>query len=113
MNEFKLFVKSKSLLKYFEENILINIPKVHSDYKKGIVDNLISLNENIIRANINEGSIRNKYQKEILVNIVMLDLYLDILLTLNIINKRKFMIVTNLLSEIKRISMGWINEKSK
>lgn len=77
------------------------------------VNNLINLNENVIRANINEGSIRNKYQKEILVNIAMIDLYLDILLSLNIINKKRFMIVSNLLSEIKRISMGWINEKSK
>ena len=38
------------LLKYVESNILINIPKVHSSYRKGLEDNIISLNYNIIKA---------------------------------------------------------------
>lgn len=49
------------LLKYVESNILINIPKVHSSYRKGLEDNMIQLNYNIIKANINTGSIRSKY----------------------------------------------------
>ena len=114
MNEFKLMNKSRYLLKYLEENILVNIPKVHNSYRVGIENNVIELNENIIRANINERSIRNKYQKEILVNISMIDLYLSILLELNIVNKKKFISVTRVLNEIKRMCIGWIgNEKIK
>lgn len=112
MNEFKLLTKTKYLLRYFEENILINIPKVYLSYRKAIEDNIIEINSNIIRANINEGNIRNKYQKEVLVNISMLDLYLSIILELNIINKKKFMVVTKLLNEIRKMTISWIkNEK--
>ena len=113
MNEFKLFNRSSNLLKYYENNILNNIPKVHSMYKTNIRENLVSLCENIIRANVNTGSIRGKYQKEILVNISMLDMYLSILLELDIINKKKFMIVIQRLNEIKKMNIGWMYEKVK
>lgn len=114
MEEFKLLNKARYLLRYLEENIIVNIPKVFINYRKGIEDNLINLNENIIRANINNGNIRNKYQKEILVNISMIDMYLDILLELNIISKKKFIIVIRMLNEIKKMTTGWIeNEKNK
>lgn len=113
MSDFKLLNKSKLLLKYMESNILINIPKVYSSYRRGIEDNIIELNSNIIRANINTGNIRNKYQKEVLVNISMIDLYLDILLELKIINKKKFMTIINMLNEIRKMTNGWIeNEKN-
>lgn len=114
MKEFKLLNKARYLLRYLEENIIVNIPKVFTSYRKGLEDNLINLNENIIRANINNGNIRNKYQKEILVNISMIDMYLDILLELNVISKKKFMIVIRMLNEIKKMTTGWIdNEKNK
>lgn len=114
MNEFKLLVKSKILLKYLENNILINIPKVYNSYRMGIENNVVNLNENIIRANINEGNIKSKYQKEILVNIGMIDLYLSILLDLDIINKKKFMVIVRMLNEIRKMCIGWMNnEKNK
>ena len=94
------------LLKYVESNILINIPKMHSSYRKGIEDNMIQLNYNIIKANINTGSIRSKYQKEVLVNIGMIDLYLDLLLDINVINKKRFMVVIRMLNEIRKMTNG-------
>ena len=108
MNEFKLFTKSKYLLKYLETNILINIPKVYNTYRIGIEQNVIDLNQNIIRANINEGNIRNKYQKEILVSIAMIDMYLTMILELNIINKKKFMVMAKLLGEIRKMTISWM-----
>ena len=114
VEEFKLLNKSKMLLKYVESNILINIPKVHSSYRKGLEDNMIQLNYNIIKANINTGSIRSKYQKEILVNIAMIDLYLDLLLDIKIINRKKFMVIIRMLNEIRKMTNGWIlSEKNK
>ena len=108
MNDFKLLNKSKLLLKYIESNILINIPKVHSSYRRGLEDNIISLNYNIIKANINIG---NKYQKEALVNISMIDLYLDLLLDIDIISKKKFMIIIRMLNEIRKMTNSWINNE--
>ena len=114
VEEFKLLNKSKMLLKYVENNILINIPKVHSSYRKGLEDNMIQLNYNIIKANINTGSIRSKYQKEILVNIAMIDLYLDLLLDIKIISRKKFMVIIRMLNEIRKMANGWIlSEKNK
>lgn len=101
------------LLKYLEEYVLVNIPKVHSSYRVGLENNIIDLNSNIIRANINVGNIRNKYQKEVLVNIAMIDLYLDLILDINVINKKKFMSSIRMLNEIRKMTNGWIlNEKN-
>ena len=113
MEDFKLLNKSKMLLKYLEEYVLVNIPKVHSSYRVGLENNIIDLNSNIIRANINVGNIRNKYQKEVLVNISMIDLYLDLLLDINVINKKRFMSSIRMLNEIRKMTNGWIlNEKN-
>lgn len=111
MYEFKLFSKSKYLLKYLEENILVNIPKVYNSYRVGIEQSVIELNKNIIRANVNEGNIKSKYQKEILVSISMIDLYLSIILELDIINKKKFMAMSRLLNEIRKMSISWSNNE--
>lgn len=75
---------------------------------------MIQLNYNIIKANINTGSIRSKYQKEILVNIAMIDLYLDLLLDIKIISRKKFMVIIRMLNEIRKMANGWIlSEKNK
>ena len=113
MEDFKLLNKSKMLLKYLEEYVLVNIPKVHSSYRVGLENNIIELNCNIIRTNINTGSIRNKYQKEVLVNIAMIDLYLDLILDINVINKKKFISSIRMLNEIRKMTNSWIvNEKN-
>ena len=111
MYEFRLFSKSKYLLRYLEENILVNIPKIYNCYRVGIERGILELNSNIIRANINDGSIKNKYQKEILVSISLVDMYLSILLELNIINKKKFMNISKQLSEIRKMTISWINNE--
>lgn len=108
MEDFKLLNKSKMLLKYLEEYVLVNIPKVHSSYRVGLENNIIDLNSNIIRANINVVNIRNKYQKEILVNIAMIDLYLDLILDINVINKKRFMSSIRMLNEIRKMTNVWI-----
>lgn len=112
--DFKILNKSKFLFRYLESYVACNIPKVYSNYRTGLMNNVVELNANIIRANINSGNIRNKYQKDILVCIGMIDLYLTILLEINVISKKRFMTVIRMLNEIKRMTMGWIsNEKVK
>lgn len=114
MEDFKILNKSKLLFRYIEENICNNIPKIYSNYRNGLMDNVVNLNYYIIKANINEGNIRNKYQKEALACISMIDLYLGILLDINVISKKRFMVVVRMLNEIRRMTMGWIsNEKNR
>lgn len=114
MEDFKLLNKSKLLFRYIEENICNNIPKKYSNYRNGLMDNVVNLNYYIIKANINDGNIRNKYQKEVLVCIGMIDLYLGILLDINVISKKRFMVVIRMLNEIRKMTIGWIgNEKVK
>ena len=113
MEDFKLLNKSKMLLKYLEEYVLVNIPKVHSSYRVGLENNIIELNCNIIRVRFTHGIIRNKYQKEVLVNIAMIDLYLDLILDINVINKKKFISSIRMLNEIRKMTNSWIvNEKN-
>ena len=114
MNEFKIYNKSKYLVMYMEKYIINNIPKIHYLYRKGFEESVVNLNYYLIKANINTGSIRNKYQKEVLVSIYMIDMYIGILLHLNIINKKRFISFVRMLNEIRKMSIVWINnEKSK
>lgn len=114
MNDFKLLSKSKFFLVYVEKYVINNIPKVHSSYRVGLYDNIIDMISNIIRANINSGSIRSKYQKEILVNISMIDMYVDLLLHTSVIDKQRFMKLIGMLNELRKMTVGWIeNEKVK
>lgn len=114
MNDFNIYNKAKYLVMYMEKYIINSIPKIHYLYKEGLEENVIELNKNLIRANINEGSIRNKYQKEVLVNIYMIDMYVGILFKLNIVSKKRFVAFVRMLNEIRKMTMGWINnEKAK
>ena len=114
MNEFKIYNKSKYLVMYMEKYIINNIPEIHYLYRKWFEESVINLNYYLIKANINTGSIRNKYQKEVLVSIYMIDMYIGILLHLNIINKKRFISFVRMLNEIRKMSIVWINnEKSK
>lgn len=114
MNDFKIYNKSKYLIMYMEKYIINNIPKIHYLYRKGLEESVINLNYYLIKSNINTGNIRNKYQKEVLVSIYMIDTYIGILLHLNIINKKRFIAFVRMLNEIRKMCLSWINnEESK
>lgn len=114
MNDFNIYNKANYLVMYMEKYIINNIPKIHYLYRKGLEENVINLNYNLIKANINEGSIRNKYQKEVLVNVYMIDMYVGILLKLNIVSKKRFVTFIRMLNIIRKMTVGWINnEKEK
>ena len=38
----------------------------------------------------------------------MIDLYLDLLLDINVINKKKFMVIIRMLNEIRKMANSWI-----
>lgn len=111
MNEFILLSKIKWLINYSDKYILSNFPKVHISLKIKLQDNLYDLLENTIRANVNKGNIRNKYQKEILVNLSILDYYIGLMLERTIIKKNRFNSFINALLDIRKITYGWIENE--
>lgn len=113
MNEFKIFEKIKWLLDYAENYIFTSFPKTHLALKIKLEENLYSLIENCIRANVNKGNIRNKYQKEILTNISLIDYYIGSILDKKIIKKKRFDAFINCLNEIRKMTYGWINNEEK
>ncbi len=113
MNDrFILMNKEKTLLIYFEQYILSPIPKTYISLKIKLNDEIYKLIENTIRFNINKGNIRNKYINETKVNIMMIDFYLSIIYSKNLIIKKRFLSSVRYLTEVKNIiySLGINNE---
>ena len=115
MEKFQILRKSQSLFQYIRRYIAISIPKIHSTYRLKLDEYLILLNENIIKANLNVKNvrIREKYQKEALSNIAMIELLIRILKEEGIISGKRFLVVVNNLNEINKMLYGWINEKER
>ncbi len=113
MDNFRLYSKCKNLIVYAEKYVLNNIPKVHSVYRKKMEEAIINLNFDVIRANSNEGNIRSKYQKDFLIDLQMVDLFLTILSDLKIGDRKKIIIFTNMLEEVRKIGISWINNEKK
>ena len=114
MNNFILYNKIKWLINYSDTYILNSFSKVHISLKLKIQDNLYSLMENTIRSSVNNGNIRSKYIKDMLVNIYLLDLFIGISLEKKIIKKKRFNSFINSLNEIRKMTVSWsLNEKKK
>lgn len=87
---------------------------MHANYRLSLDKYLLRINENIIKTNINPSpNIRDKYHKEIIVDIGMCDMLLGIMKEENIITNKKFISIINKLNELKKMVYGWMNEKEK
>ena len=113
MNDFKIATKIKELIYYYEKYISVLIPKSLIVIKFKLEDNLYTLIDNTVRANVNKGNVRKKYQNEILYNIGMADFYTGILMDKKIIKKRKFNSLINMYNVIRLMTYGWINSDEK
>ena len=76
MNELVIFNKIKWLISYSDKYVFNSFTKVHINLKIRYQDRLYSLLENCIRSNTNTGNIRIKYQKEMLIDISLIDYYI-------------------------------------
>lgn len=76
-DDFRLLNKIKFLLSYFNKYVFSSFPKNHLALKINIEKCLYNLLEESIRARLNNGNIRIKHIKEILVNISLIDYYLS------------------------------------
>jgi len=115
MNELVIFNKIKWLISYSDKYVFNSFTKVHINLKIRYQDRLYSLLENCIRSNTNTGNIRIKYQKEMLIDISLIDYYIGEAYDKKIIKKNRFSSVINSLSEIRKMTYSWsnINEEKK
>lgn len=114
MDKLVLYNKAQFLYIYVNTYVLSSFPKVHVHYKIKLEDTLSSLIENITYANFNNGNIRKKYIKDVLVNISIIDFYVGIMYKLKIIKIDRYKRILKLNDELKALTFGWMkNEESK
>lgn len=113
MKDFKLYQQIAELIDYSEIYILSSFNKSEISLKINFTNALYGLLENLIRANVNIGKIRNKYQKEILVNSAFLDYYIEQIKRKNIIINKRYLSFVNKLNNINKLTHGWINSEEK
>lgn len=113
MNEFLLLNKIKQLNIYTEQYIFSSFPKKDLALKIRLEENLYLLVEYTIKANVNKGNIRGKYQTELLTSIYLLDYYIGIVYEKKIILKKRFEAFLNMLLEIKKIAIKWKENEEK
>ncbi len=110
--EFILLNKIKWLYLYNEKYIISSFPKSELAIKIRLETYIHSMVENVIKANINKGNIRKKYQTDLLADIYLTDYFIGIIYLKKIITKKRFEAFVSCLNEIKKISITWLeNEK--
>ncbi len=113
MNDFILMNKIKELNMYTEQYIFASFPKKDLALKIRLEQNLYLLVELTIKANVNKGNIRSKYQTDLISTIYLVDYYIGIIYEKEIIKKKRFTAFMQLLTEIKKISIKWKDNEKK
>lgn len=94
---------ARKTIRYIEKNTE-NFPNKYQVLKNNIISSSYSILENIYRANIFQD-IEDK--KEIVVNIRMLNFYLEESLKKDLITKKKFESYINYLIELDKMTRAW------
>ena len=107
----KLLIASttRKTIRYIERTI-VNIPNKHMVLKNKIIESCYSILKNVYRANIFQD-IDDK--KEIIVNINMLNFYLEEALRKKLITSKKFESYVKHLIEIDKMTRSWFNYEEK
>ena len=101
---------ARKTIRYIEKNI-INFPKEYNVLRDNIIASCYDILKCIYRANILQ-EINDK--KEIIINICMLNFYLEEAYLKKIISKRKFEIYVNHLIGLDKMTRSWLKyEKSE
>ena len=107
-SNFLLLSKSERLINYYNK-LLINFPNKEYVLKNNIETTSYKLIENIFSYNINTTDrIKQKYLKDLLINLSMLDFYSKVSFNKKIISKRQFEVVVRAIIEIRKITYGVI-----
>ena len=112
-NNFKILNNSKKTINYINK-LLINYPKSYNILKNNIEVNNYQIIELIYYYVVNKDNIRirDKYLKDLIVKLSMLDFYMLNSYELKIISTKKYKIVSNFIIEIRKMVYGVLrNEK--
>ena len=104
-DKFKLITNTKVLVSYINE-IVINYPRVEYTLKDRLVNTSYELLRLIYFANVLDNKLI--IQKEIIVNISMIDFYLELSYKNKCINLKKLQGLSRRLNEIRKMTYGWI-----
>jgi len=92
---------------FYINKLLINYPKKETVLINSIEQNMYNLIELIFSYNINTTNrIKEKYLKDIIVKLSMLDYYMNISYEKKIISKKQFTSSSNFIIEIRKITYG-------
>ena len=94
---------ARKTIRYIEKNT-VNFPNKYNVLKGRIIKSCYNILECIYRANIFQ---EKRDKKEIIVNIQMLNFYLEEALRKDLINNKKFISYTNYLIEIDKMVRSW------
>ena len=93
---------------------LVNFPKKEVVLKQNIEKTMYLIIENIFSYRIEDTNrIKFKYLKSLLIQISMLDYYMQISYKKKIISHKRYVSVSNFLIEMKKISYGVIKSEKK
>ena len=107
-SSFLLLQKSKKTMEYIQ-NIAVNYPKKEYILKGNIEKSCYQLIECIFSYQINQTErIRQKYLKDFLVQLSMLNFYMETSFDKKYISKRQYEVVGRFLMEIRKIAYGVI-----
>lgn len=107
-SNFILLSKLQRTIEYYSK-LLVNFPKKEYVLKQNIEKNLYELIENLYSYNINDTDrIKQKYLKDFLIKLAMLDFYSNMSFRKKIISKRQFEVIGNFIIEARKITFSLI-----
>ncbi len=113
-SSFKLLSKTEMTICYYNR-MLVNYPKNEVVLKSNIEKNMYELVECLFYYNFNDTDrIKQKYLKDYLVKLAMLDFYTNVSYNKKIIGKKQYGSVGNFIIEMRKMVYGILkNEKFK
>lgn len=110
-DKFILMNKEKELLIYLEQYILKSLPKNEKVLRDNLTNEVYDIIKNTAKVSINKGNIRQKYIIDVKINIIMIDFYIGILFSKNLIIKKRFLSCIKKIEEIRRMLFGVENSE--
>jgi len=112
-SKFILLSKTQKTIEYYNK-LLINYPKVEIVLKHNIEKNMYELIESLFAYNINDTDrIKQKYLKDFLIKLSMLDFYTKISYKKKIISKRQFEVIGRFIIEARKITFVLVKGDTK
>lgn len=110
-DKFILMNKEKELLIYLEQYILNSLPKNEKVLRDNLTNEVYDIIKNTAKVSINKRNIRQKYINDVKINIIMIDFYIGVLFSKNLIIKKRFLSCIKKIEEIRRILFGVENSE--